>query len=44
MEAEKKLAELTDAQMSLLEDMFPRHVLEYMAGSCRVGAPFQDDP
>lgn len=30
MDVERKLAELTTAQMSMLEQMFPRHVIEAM--------------
>lgn len=30
MELENKLADLTDAQLSMLEQLFPRHIIEYM--------------
>ncbi|KAF5833044.1 hypothetical protein DUNSADRAFT_10750 [Dunaliella salina] len=30
VELENKLADLTDAQLSMLEQLFPRHIIEYM--------------
>ena len=30
VELESKLADLTDAQLSMLEQLFPRHIIEYM--------------
>ena len=30
VELENKLADLTDAQLSMLEELFPRHIIEYM--------------
>lgn len=30
MELENRLADLTDAQLGMLEQLFPRHVIEYM--------------
>ncbi|GAX78698.1 hypothetical protein CEUSTIGMA_g6136.t1 [Chlamydomonas eustigma] len=33
VERELKLAALTEAQLSMLEQMFPRHVIEYMIGN-----------
>lgn len=30
VELENRLADLTDAQLSMLEQLFPRHVIEYM--------------
>lgn len=33
VELENRLADLTDAQLGMLEQLFPRHVIEYMLSS-----------
>lgn len=39
MEAETRMTELTEASLALLELIFPRHVIEYMALNTKPAAP-----